>query len=159
MTRKAYEVRPITRNAATAWIRDVHRHLKRPVAGRLFGVEILEGVTRIGVACAARPSARLLQDGMTVEIRRVAVVDGYPNACSFAYGALRRAAVAIGYTDVITYTRADESGVSLRAAGFICEGAAGGGEASRPSRPRQPSEDPSPKVRWRWSTRQAAEAA
>jgi hypothetical protein len=34
------------------------------------------------------------------------------------YGALARAAFALGYTRVITYTQADESGSSLRAAGW-----------------------------------------
>lgn len=147
-------VRPISRNAARAWIgatksEGVHRHLSMP-RGWLFGVEILEGGRRVGVACAGRPTARMLQDGVTAEITRVAT-DGTRNACSFAYGALRRAAKALGYTRVITYTRADEPGTSLRAAGFVCQGPAGGGEADRPSRRRKPVDDPSPKVRWSWS--------
>jgi hypothetical protein len=61
-----------------------------------------------------------------------------------------RAAVALGYCRVITYTRANEAGTACRAAGFRDDGLAGGGEASRPSRKRQPSEDPSPKRRWVW---------
>jgi len=36
------KVRPITRNAATAWIAKTHRHLRRSVTGWLFGVEILD---------------------------------------------------------------------------------------------------------------------
>lgn len=99
---------------------------------------------------AARPTARMLQDGTTCEVTRVAVLPGNPNACSFAYGALRRAAAALGYDRVVTYTREDEPGVTPHAAGFVCEGPAGGGEADRPSRRRAPSEDPSPKVRWVW---------
>ncbi len=149
-------VRPISRNAASAWIRDHHRHLKRPPTGWLFGVEILDasdGVT-CGVACAGRPAARQLQDGVTCEITRVATC-GAPNACSFAYGALRRAAAALGYTRVVTYTRADEPGTSLRAAGFRDDGPAGGGEADRPSRRRGPVEDPSPKRRWVWRRAEA----
>lgn len=145
------KVRPITRNEAAVWLRDVHRHLKRPVTGWLFGVEILSDTgERIGVAMAARPAARMLQDGTTCEVTRVAVLDGHPNACSFAYGALRRAAAALGYDRIVTYTRTDEPGITPRAAGFVCEGEAGGGEADRPSRRRQASEDPSRKVRWAW---------
>ncbi len=34
------------------------------------------------------------------------------------YGACQRAAFALGYRRVITYTQADESGSSLRASGF-----------------------------------------
>ena len=145
-------VRPISLNAAREWISECHRHLRRPVTGWLFGVEILDDTgKRVGVACCARPAARMLQDGVTCEITRVAT-DGTPNACSFAYGALRRAAAALGYTRIVTYTRADEPGISPRAAGFVCEGPAGGGESSRPSRPRRESEDPSPKVRWVWKS-------
>ena len=145
-------LRPISRNEATAWIATYHRHLKRPPKGWLFGVELRLGCSRrVGVACAGRPLARLLQDGVTCEITRVCT-DGAPNACSFAYGALRRAAFALGYTRVITYTRMDEDGASLRAAGFRDEGPAGGGEADRPSRPRAPVQDPSPKRRWSCTT-------
>lgn len=146
-----YEVRPITRNEASRWLAAVHRHLRRPVTGWLFGVEVLRDGQRVGVAMAARPAARLLQDGVTIEVTRVAVLEGNPNACSFAYGALRRAAVALGYQRVVTYTRADEPGASTRAAGFVDDGPAGGGEADRPSRRRGPVEDPSPKRRWVWT--------
>lgn len=144
------KIRPIARNAATAWIAEHHRHLRRPVTGWLFGVEILnDDGARVGVAIAGRPAARHLQDGLTIEITRVCT-DGHPNACSFAYGALRRAAAALGYQRVVTYTRADELGTSPKAAGFRDDGPAGGGEASRPSRPRASSEDPSLKHRWVW---------
>ena len=145
-------IRPISLNAAREWIATCHRHLRRPVTGWLFGVEVLDDYgTRIGVAMAGRPAARMLQDGITCEITRVAILEGHKNACSFAYGALRRAAIALGYRRVVTYTRADEPGTSLRAAGFRSEGQAGGGEADRPSRRRKPVEDPTPKIRWVWS--------
>lgn len=143
-------VRPITRNKAVEWIRTVHRHLKKPVTGWLFGVEILRDGQRIGVACAGRP-CRKLQDGETCEITRVAVVDGHQNACSFAYGALRRAAAALGYKRIVTYTLySEEPGISLRAAGFMDRGPAGGGEYDCPSRPREPVENSSLKRRWEW---------
>ena len=152
------EVRPVTLNAARSWIAATHRHLRRPVTGWLFGVEILRGGKRIGVACAARPSARMLQDGLTIEITRVAVLEGERDACSFAYGALRRAARALGYKRVVTYTLADEPGTSLKAAGFTCEGRVGGGQANRPSRRRKPVEQPGEKTRWVWPTPTASEA-
>jgi hypothetical protein len=144
-------VKPISLNAARDWIAQVHRHLKRPITGWLFGVEILADGKRIGVACAGRPAARMLQDGVTCEITRVAVLEGHRNACSFAYGALRRAASALGYERVVTYTiDGEEPGTSLRAAGFVDDGPAGGGEADRPSRRRKPVENSSPKRRWVW---------
>lgn len=144
-------VRPISLNAARDWIAATHRHLRRPVKGWLFGVEILRNGKRIGVACAGRPAARMLQDGVTCEVTRVAVLEGERDACSFAYGALRRAARALGYQRVVTYTMLGEPGTSLRAAGFRDEGEAGGGEADRPSRRRAPVEQSGPKRRWVWS--------
>ena len=143
-------VRPISLNAARSWIADCHRHLRRPVTGWLFGIEIRRNEKRIGVAMCARPTARALQDGVTCEISRVAVLEGERNACSFAYGALRRAAKALGYRRIVTYTLASEPGTSLRAAGFVDEGVAGGGEADRPSRRRKPVEQPGLKRRWSW---------
>lgn len=142
------KVRPISRNKAKPWVDEHHRHL-RLAQGWLFAVEVLDGDERVGIACAGRPDARLLQDGVTCEITRVCTL-GHRNACSFAYGALRRAARALGYVRVFTYTRTDEPGISTRAAGFACDGPAGGGEADRPSRRRNPVDDASPKRRWVW---------
>ena len=149
-------VRPIAFSAAREWISSTHRHLREPLTGWLFGVEILMDESRVGVACVGRPKARMLQDGVTCEVTRVAVVEGSRNACSFAYGALRKAAIALGYQRVFTYTRHDEQGASLRASGWICDGAAGGGEWTRPSRAREATEDPVPKVRWVYYASDAA---
>lgn len=56
---------------------------------------------------------------------------------------------------MVTYTHCDESGVSLKAAGWIDGGLTDGGEWDRPSRPRLPGVDSEPKRRWwtRWSAR------
>lgn len=61
--------------------------------------------------------ARAFDDGLTLEVNRTCT-DGAKNANSMLYGAVWRAAKAMGYKRCITYTQADESGVSLRAAGF-----------------------------------------
>ncbi len=151
------EVRPISLNAARVWIKQRHRHLRKPIKGWLFGVEILRDGKRIGVACAARPNARELQDGVTCEISRVAVLEGERNACSFAYGALRKAARALGYQKVVTYTLAEEPGSSLRAAGFVNVSAVKGREWSCPSRPREQVELLADKQRWEWVATPAAE--
>ena len=42
------------------------------------------------------------------------------------YGAAWRAAKALGYKRIFTYTRESESGASLRASNWICDGSAGG---------------------------------
>jgi hypothetical protein len=70
-----------------------------------------------GAAITGRPVARLLDDGMTLEVNRC-VTDGTPNACSALYGAVARVAKAQGFARVYTYTRIDEPGSSLRAAGW-----------------------------------------
>ncbi|MGW4694046.1 XF1762 family protein [Kitasatospora cineracea] len=69
------------------------------------------------VAIVGRPVARHLDDGQTLEVTRTAT-DGVRNANSLLYGTCWRAAKALGYTRLITYTQAGESGASLRAAGW-----------------------------------------
>jgi len=71
----------------------------------------------VGVAIVGRPVARAYDDGMTLEVNR-SVTDGTPNANSMLYGAAWRAAKALGYHRLITYTQEGESGSSLRAAGW-----------------------------------------
>ena len=63
--------------------------------------------------------------GKTLEVNRLCAT-GEKNVCSFLYGAAARAAKALGYTKIITYTLDTESGVSLRAASWSCAGPAGG---------------------------------
>jgi hypothetical protein len=52
-----------------------------------------------------------------MEVTRVAT-DGTKNACSALYGAAWRAAKALGYHRLVTYTQEGESGASLRGAGW-----------------------------------------
>lgn len=59
-------------------------------------------------------------DPFLIEITRTCVVDT-PNGNSQIYGALCRAAKALGYRRVITYTLAAESGASLKASGFVVD--------------------------------------
>ena len=138
---------PLTRAAANAWIAQTHRHLG-PVVGDVIRVGLARDGVIVGAAVAGRPVARMLDDGQTLEVTRVAVADGVQNGCSMLYGAIARAAAALGYWRVVTYTRKDEPGTSLRAAGWACEGAAGGGEWTRPSRERAAAAQPVGKVRW-----------
>jgi hypothetical protein len=62
--------------------------------------------------------ARHYDDGKTLEVNRTCT-DGTRNANSMLYGAVWRAARAMGYVRCITYTQHDESGASLRAAGWV----------------------------------------
>jgi hypothetical protein len=127
---------PVTLSQANEHVAAWHRH-NRPVPGAKFcvGAADDEGVLH-AVAIAGRPIARHFDDGLTIEVVRVAS-DGTRNANSMLYGACQRAAFALGYRRVITYTQADESGASLRAAGWkvIAERPPRKGW-SAPSRPR-----------------------
>ncbi|GGM26574.1 hypothetical protein GCM10011608_09200 [Micromonospora sonchi] len=108
---------PVNRDQAVAFIADWHRHHTPPVGYR-FAVGVASADLLVGVATVGRPVARHYDDGLTVEVTRVAT-DGTPHACSALYGACWRTAKAMGYRRAITYTHADESGSSLRAAGWL----------------------------------------
>ena len=137
---------PMTLAEANAFVAEHHRHHK-PVVGHKFSIAIADDDKVRGVLIASRPTARMSDDGWTLEVTRVAT-DGCPNACSALYGAARRAAWALGYQRLITYTLPSESGASLRAAGWGLIGEAGGGSWSRKERPRVDTHPLEPKLRW-----------
>ncbi|MFG2677007.1 XF1762 family protein [Streptomyces sp. NPDC048445] len=108
---------PVRFRDARAFCAMWHRHHPPPV-GMIFAIGAADddGVLR-GIAIVGRPVARHLDDGQTLEVTRTAT-DGTRNANSLLYGAAWRAAKALGYTRLITYTQATEAGSSLRAAGW-----------------------------------------
>lgn len=108
---------PITFRAACAFVATLHRHNKPP-RGHKFSVGLEVAGKIVGVAMAGRPIARAFDNGFTLEVNRTCT-DGTRNANSMLYGATWRAAKAMGYRRLITYTQADECGASLRAAGFV----------------------------------------
>lgn len=119
------EIRPITLRAANDYVAQHHRHNK-PTSGHKWSIACYDGDRLCGVAICGQPVARKLDDGLTVEIRRVCT-DGTRNACSILYGACARVARDMGYKRVITYTLQSEPGASLKASGFTNAGKAGGG--------------------------------
>jgi hypothetical protein len=138
---------PISVRDARAFIERVHRHHRAP-QGAKFAVSVAQGSVIKGVCTAGRPVSRAFDDGWTIEITRVAVLEGVPNACSKLLSAAWRAARGMGYRRAVTYTLAEEGGGSLVAGGWRCVGEAGGGSWNRQSRPRT---DPSPtqiKILW-----------
>jgi hypothetical protein len=124
----------------------VHRHHEPPQGGKFALAAWLDGQL-VGVAIVGRPVSRMLDNGLTAEVIRVAT-DGTRNACSFLYARAKRAAQAMGYRKVLTYTLEEESGASLRAVGWQRVGVAGGGSWSVPSRPRQDKHPLQTKIRW-----------
>lgn len=107
---------PVDFATACAFVASWHRHHKPPV-GHKFSLGVADGETLVGVAMVGRPVARHFDDGLTLEVNRTAT-DGHHNANSMLYGAAWRAAQALGYQRLVTYTQGDESGASLRAAGW-----------------------------------------
>lgn len=125
---------PINFNEACEFIKQTHRHHKPPV-GHKFSIGLEHDGKIVGVATIGRPVSRRLDDGMTLEVNRLAT-DGTKNACSMLYGAAWRAAKAMGYTKLITYILESEPGTSLKAAGWKEIGRAGGLSWNVPSRAR-----------------------
>ena len=137
---------PITLREANAYVQRHHRHHGPRGRLDLFAVGVESGEV-CGVAIISRANARMLCDGYTAEVTRVCT-DGTPNACSMLYGAAWRAARALGYRRLVTYTLPEEGGTSLRAAGWKLIGEAGGGPWSRNGRPRVDLHPTQEKLRW-----------
>lgn len=146
------EIVPCTLREACEFVANFHRHNKPPQGG-LFAVGASDGRSLVGVAVVGRPVARHLQDGGTVEVTRCCVVDGAPKGTPSAlYGAAWRAAKALGWRRLITYTLQAESGASLRGAGWkvvaeLPPTRAGTGWVNRPGREWQPVTGQA-KLRW-----------
>ena len=129
------ELVPVTLREANGFVQQYHRHHKQ-VAGHKFSIGVAQDGKLVGVAICGRPVSRRLDNGTTLEVNRLCT-DGTRNACS------------ILYKKIITYILASEPGVSLRAAGFTCEGKAGGLEWNGRSKPKTEDQYPHEmKTRW-----------
>jgi hypothetical protein len=144
---------PLSLEEANAFVKRHHRHHK-PVPGHKFSIGVADigahphGNEDIrGVCIVGRPVSRIRDDGLTLEITRLCT-DGTPNACSKLYGAAAKAAFALGYKRIGTYTLPEEGGASLRASGWKCIGEAGGGSWNVPSRPRVDTAPTQRKLLW-----------
>ena len=118
------EIVPMTLREANAFVEQNHRHHGK-VVGHKFSIGLSDGEKIVGVAIVGRPVSRYLDNGLTLEVTRLCTT-GEKNACSMLYSAAARAAKAIGYRKIITYTLDTEAGASIRAAGWTCMGQAGG---------------------------------
>lgn len=140
------ELQPIAFAEAREFILWHHRHHLPPM-GWKFGIGLNDGERVVGVITVGRPVARMLDNGWTLEVTRCCT-DGTPHACSKLYAAAWRAVRALGYRRLITYTLADESGASLRGAGWRVLYQTAGGSWNCPSRPRLDSHPLGPKTLW-----------
>lgn len=113
-----------------------------------FALGVADDDKLVGVAVVGRPIARHLDDKATLEVTRTCT-DGTRNANSLLYATAWRITRELGYTRLITYTEAGESGASLRAAGFRPVSHRRGHRGwNRPSRPRTDTARPVPRTRW-----------
>ena len=140
------ELQPITYAEACIFIDKYHRH-HLPPQGWKYGIAVNDGEKVVGVITVGRPVARMLDDGWTLEVTRCCT-DGTRNAPSMLYGAANRAAFALGYKRVITYTLQSEPGTSLLAANWRVVGSAGGGTWNRKARPRVDTHPTEQKTLW-----------
>jgi hypothetical protein len=140
--------KPCTLKQANELVGEIHRH-HRPVRGHRFSIAAFDRGALVGVGIVGRPVGRNVPQYDACEVTRLAT-DGTKNTCSFLYSRCARAADAMGFDFIQTYTLESESGTSLRAAGWTCEGIVrrdGKGWNNRDGRRTdQPTE---PKVRWR----------
>jgi len=127
-------LQPITFVEACAFVAEHHRH-HRPPVGHKFSLAVNDGERVVGVAIIGRPVSRVLDNGWTLEVVR-ACTDGTRHVASMLYGAAWRAAQAMGYRRLVTYTLVEESGTSLKAAGWRALYETAGGSWDCPSRPR-----------------------
>lgn len=147
-------LKPISLRDANAY---VDRHPEHhPIArGCKFCIGCYHGDLLVGVVIVERPKARNLDDGWTLELTRVCTARD-PHVASKLIAAATRAAFSMGARRVLSYTLITEEGTSYLAAGWfrVEDGGGepilfGGGEWSRPSRPRDEMVSPTcKKHRW-----------
>lgn len=137
---------PTTLAEANAFVGEVHRHHGEVVGHRFsFGVEV-DGKL-VGIVICGRPVAPKTEQYKILEVTRLCT-DGTKNACSFLYAAAAKVGKIMGFKRAQTFVLPTESGVSLKAAGWVFDGAcekSGHGFQSRPNRKSDPHP---PKHRW-----------
>ncbi|MBN6186348.1 hypothetical protein JQN58_05025 [Aneurinibacillus sp. BA2021] len=144
--KKMLETQPITFAEACEYVRQYHRH-HLPPQGHKFSVAVADQDKVVGVVIVGRPVARHLDNGRTLEVIRCCT-DGTKNAASMLYATAWRAAKAMGYRRLITYTLIEEPGTSLRAAGWKTLYKTKGGSWNRSSRPRLDRHPTGQKTLW-----------
>ena len=137
---------PVDLAKAQAFVRDFHRHHKPPTRHK-FSIGVAAGAKLVGVAIVGRPVARWNDVEYRLEVTRVCT-DGHKNGCSILYAAAARAAKALGYLYIGTYIRADETGTSLRAAGWEALHSTDPKSWDAPSRPRHDQTELVARVYW-----------
>ena len=146
------ELHPVSFSVARAFVGRHHAHCRAPVTWR-FGSAILNGRTMLGVVMVGNPVARALNGRGVLEVNRLCIRRDVPsqlawNAASMLYGWAAREATRRGWVKIITYTRIDEQGTSVRAAGWKAEATVKARGWHSVSRPRRNTNAWVDKIRW-----------
>ena len=146
------EIRPIDRESARRFVARHHAHCRPPLIWR-FHTAIYNGNTLLGVAIVGNPVAPALNGRGIVEVNRLCIrrdtaVALRWNASSMLYGWCAREAARQGWQKIITYTRVDEMGTSLRASGWTPESRVRGRGWHSARRARSNTNSWIGKVRW-----------
>ena len=143
-----FRVKPLSLAQANTLVDDLHRH-HEPLSYHIvsIGAERRATAVLVGAAILHRPCSTVQDDRVTIEVARL-VTDGTENACSFLLGACARLAWSLGYLRIQTYTMAEESGASLRGAGWRMERLTPGNTWNTPARFRIDKHVIGPRIRW-----------
>lgn len=118
-------VRPTTLRVANDFVQLHHRHNGRTARdGGKFAIACEHDKNIVGVAIVGNPLSATYMDrkkyGWIAEVLRTCTsIDAPKNSVSFLYGACTRICREMGFDRLISYTLEDESGASLRGAGWI----------------------------------------
>ena len=142
----------VTRPIARTFIARHHRHCRPPVTWRLEAAAFNRG-TMVGVVPVGNPVARAVGQRNILEVNRLCIRRDMPrplawNAASMLCGWAAREAWRRGWDKIIMYTRADEAGRSLVAAGWISEATVRGRGWHGDVRRRSNTNSFIDKVRW-----------
>jgi hypothetical protein len=117
-------VRPTTLRAANDFVQAHHRHNGRTSRdGGKFAIELEHEGIVVGVAIVGNPISATFMNreryGYTAEVLRVCTAEGAPKgSVSCLYGACWRVWREMGGQRLLTYTLQEETGASLRGAGW-----------------------------------------
>ncbi len=145
---KNFRVVPLTLGDANALVARLHRH-HRPMKFHIvsIGAQRRDTGRLVGASILMRPCSTVLDDGVTIEVARL-VTDGTHNAASFLLGASAKLAWSLGYLRIQTYSLAEESGASLRGAGWRMERSFAPQSWNRLKRARLDDQVVGPRIRW-----------
>lgn len=111
---------PCSLRKANDFVELHHRHSQRTARnGGKFAVAAAYDNCIVAVAIVGNPLSATYMDGFTAEVLRSCCLPLAPKNCnSFLYGICRRIWFEMGGRKILTYTLAEESGVSLKASGW-----------------------------------------